>query len=147
MAVWFEGSGVIDCDIDRVKQSFEDLGQHFVGVVACMPGMTTVELVDHGADYVTIRTNEGLMKRTNISTNVETDRVVVEYDEEYEAGSRVSASTHFVDEFTTDESGVTHHVVVSDVEAPGLLGFFYRKFGSAKMGKAFLDSNKAHFEA
>ena len=69
-----------------------------------MPGMTLVELVDEGDDHVTIRTNEGLMRRTNITTVVEDDRVVVDYDEAYDAGSKVKMTSHFRDEFTT--SGV-----------------------------------------
>lgn len=147
MAIWFEGTGTIDCNIDRVKQSFEDLGEHYVAVVGHMPGMTTVELVEQGDDYVTIRTNEGLMKRANFSVDVDADRVAVEFDEEYDAGSRVTATSHFVEEFNTDQDGVTQHVIVSNVEMEGMLGFLYRKFGSSRMGKAFLNSNKAHLEA
>jgi len=42
--------------------------------------------------------------------------------------------------------GVTYRLVMSDVEAPGFLGFFYRRFGSAKTGNAFLAAHAAHFE-
>ena len=34
----------------------------------------------------------------------------------------------------------------SDVVAPRLLGFFYRRFGRSKMGNAFLTAHKAHLE-
>lgn len=67
-------------------------------------------------------------------------------DEEYQAGSRVSATSHFRNEFTTSGAGVVHRTVVSDVQASGLLGFFYRRFGSRSMGKAFLSSHKGHLE-
>jgi len=35
---------------------------------------------------------------------------------------------------------------MSDVEAPGFLGFFYQRFGSSKTGNAFLAAYKVHFE-
>jgi hypothetical protein len=51
-----------------------------------------------------------------------------------------------LDEFTTSENGVKDHTITGDVEAPGLLGFLYRKFGSSNTGNAFLTSYKAYFE-
>ncbi len=96
MSVWFDGSNEIDCTIQQVKDSLEDYGEHYVGVISLMPGLTTVELVEQGIDFVTIRTNEGLMKRSNISKQIEGDSVVVEFDEEYEAGSKVTAHSHFL---------------------------------------------------
>jgi hypothetical protein len=111
-----------------------------------MPGLTSVALVEQGNDFVTIRTNEGLMKRTNISKRIEAGSVVVEFDEEYQAGSMVTANSHYLDEFTTSGTGVKHRTVFSDVEAPGLLGFFYRNFGKSSIGKAVLNSYKTYFE-
>ncbi len=121
-------------------------GEHYVGVISLMPGLTSVELVEQGSDFVTIRTNEGLMKRTNISKLIEAESVVVEFDEEYQAGSMITTMSHFLDEFTTSNTGVKHRTVMSGVEAPGLLGFFYRNFGSSNIGNAFLTSYKAYFE-
>ena len=146
MAVWFEGSTEIDCTIQRVQQALDDPGGFYVEVTRLMPGLTSVELVEQGNDSVTIKTNEGLMTRTNISRRIEAESIVVEFDERYEAGSKVTATSHFTDEFTASETGVTHRLVMSDVEAPGLLGFFYRKFGSSKIGNAFLAAHKTHFE-
>ena len=146
MSVWFEGENDIDCSIQEVKHALENLGEHFVGVIGLMPGMTSVELVEQGADFVAIRTNEGLMKRTNISKHVESERVLMEFDEKYEAGSAVTTTSHFSDEFTASGTGVTHRVVMSDVDAPGFLGLFYRTFGSSKTGNAFLSAYKAYFE-
>ena len=60
----------------------------------------------------TRETNEGLMKRTNITERAEADRVVVEFDEVYEAGSKVTVTSHFSNEFTADGNGITHHVVI-----------------------------------
>ena len=146
MSVWFEGDGEIDCSIGRVKQALESHGELFVGIVSLMPGMTRVELVERGSDSVTISTNEGLMTRTNISKHTEAERVVIEFDEQYEAGSKITTTSHFSDEFTTSGTGVTHRVVMTDVVAPGFLGFFYRTFGSAKTGNAFLSAYQAYFE-
>lgn len=146
MSAWFEGDNEIDCDIRQLKDALEDHGEHYVGVISLMPGMTSVELVEQGTDFATIKTNEGLMRRTNISKRIDAERVVVEFDEEYEAGSKVKATSHFSDEFTTSETGVTHRLVMSDVEASGFLGFFYRTFGSSKTGNAFLTAYEAYFE-
>ena len=146
MSVWFEGSSEIDCDLGQVKRALENPGELYVGIVSLMPGLTSVELVEQGDDSVTIRTNEGLMKRTNIAKSVEADRVVVNFDESYEAGSKVTATTHFSEEFATVDTGVTYRLVMSDVEAPGFLGFFYQRFGSSKTGNAFLTAHKAHFK-
>lgn len=146
MSVWFEGENELECDIEDVKQSLEDLGAHFVGVVSCMPGMITVKLLDQTSDSVTIKTNEGVMERTNIAVHVEAERVVVELEEKYEAGSKVTTTSHFVDEFVTTATGTRHHTVISDVTAPGFLGFFYRRFGSSKMGNAFLAAHASNFK-
>ena len=146
MSVWFQSSRKIDCDIEQVKRALENPGELYVGIVSLMPGLTSVELVEQGPDSVTIRTNEGLMQRTNISKRIEADRVVVDFDERYEAGSKVTTTSHFTDEFTTSDTGVTYRLVISDVEAPGFLGFFYQRFGSSKTGNAFLAAYEAHLE-
>ena len=146
MSVWFEGESEIDCDLRRVKSALDNFGELYVGVVSLMPGMTSVELVEQGSDFVTIRTNEGLMKRTNISKHVESERVVVELDETYEAGSKVTATSHFLHEFVSSDTAVTHRLVMSDVAAPGFLGFFYRNLGSSKIGSAFLKAYQAYLE-
>lgn len=146
MAIWFEGSNEIGCNIEHVKHDLENPGEHYVGIIGLMPSLTSVELVEQGNDFVIIKTNEGLMKRTNISKRIEAQSVTMEFDEEYQAGSRITTKSHFLDEFTTSDSGVKHHTVISGVEAPGLLGFFYRTFGSSNTGNAFLTSYKTYFE-
>ena len=146
MSVWFEGSNEIECNIGQVKRALENQGEHYVGVISFMPGLTSVELVELGSDFVIIKTNEGLMKRTNISMLIEAESVVVEFDEEYQAGTKITTKSHFLDEFTSSDTGVKHRIVMTNVEAPGLLGFFYRKFGSSNTGGAFLKSYKIYFE-
>jgi hypothetical protein len=141
-----EGENDIDCSIQDVQHALENPGEHFVGVVGLMPGMTSVELVEQGPDFVAIRTNEGLMKRTNISKRIEGERRVDGVRREYQAGSAVTTTSHFSDEFSANGTGVTHRVVMSDVDAPGFLGFFYRTFGRSKTGNAFLTAYKAYFE-
>ncbi|MBZ0263580.1 hypothetical protein K8I28_02835 [bacterium] len=146
MSVWFEGSNEIDCNIQKVKLALENLGEHFTDVVSLMPGMKQVELVEDGKDFVTIKTNEGLMKRTNISRRIEEKSVAVEFDEEYRAGRMVSTHSHFIHEFNASSNGVSHGMVISNVAASGFLGFLYRKLGKSNMGKAFLKSYKTYFE-
>jgi carbon monoxide dehydrogenase subunit G len=147
MSVWFEGSNEIACNIQQVKDSLENYGEHTVGVIRLMPGLTSVELVEQGSDFVTIKTNEGLMRRTNISKRIESNSVVVELDEVYEAGSKITTKSHFLDEFTASGTGVKHRTVMSSVEASGVLGFFYRNLGKSSIGNAFLNSYKTYFES
>ena len=64
------------------------------------------------------------MKRTGISKLIETESVIVEFDEEYQAGSKTTTKSHFLDEFTASDTVIKHRTVMSDVEAPGFLGFF-----------------------
>lgn len=146
MSKWFEGTIEIECSIDQLITSFEDLGEHYLAIVNLMPGLTSVELVDQGQDFVIIRTNEGLMKRNNISKVVEADRLLVEFDEEYQAGSMGPVKTHYHHEFKTKGSGVEQRTVLSIVEAPGLMGFFYRTFAKSSIGNAVLNSYKTCFE-
>jgi len=59
---WFEGTNIIDCDIQELKHVVENHDKFYVGVVGFMKGLTDVELVEKGSDFVIIKTNEGLMK-------------------------------------------------------------------------------------
>ena len=146
MSAWFEGDNEIACSLDHVAQATDNIGEYFTGVVSLMPGLTSVALVEQHPDRVIITTNEGLMKRTNLSKRVEDGRVTIEFDEEYQAGSKVTVNSHATHQFTPTNNGVTHRLAVRDVTAPGLLGFFYRKFGSSKIGKALMTAEKAYLE-
>ncbi len=147
MASRFEGKGEIDCTIQQVEQALSDPGHLFVEVVSLMPGMSHVELKEQTGDSVTISTNEGVMTRSNIALDRDSGALTLEYDEKYEAGSRVTATTHFRETFTSTDSGVEHNLVMSDVDAPGFLGFLYSRFGVSNTGKAFLSATKTHLES
>ena len=144
--IWFEGSNELDCKIERVESSVNDLGEYFLGIISKMPSMTKVDLVEKGEDFVTLQTNEGLMKRTNISKKVEGDKIMLEFDEEYQAGMAITTKSHFLHEFEMKDNMVIHHITISNLEAPGFMGFFYRNFGSSTMGKAFLNAHKNFLE-
>ena len=147
MSVWFEGEAEVACSLDQVAEAIDNnIGEYFAGVVRHMPGLTSVDLVEEHANAVIITTNEGLMKRHNILTRAEDDRVTIEFDEEYQAGSKVTVNSHSLHQFVATDHGVTHHLVVRDVAAPGFLGFFYRKFGSSKIGQALLTAEKTYLE-
>lgn len=146
MKVWYDGEGDIASDLQQVQEAIADPGEYFVAVVGLMPGLTEVELVEQGEDFVTIRTNEGLMQRSNLTRQNDGGRVVVEFDEVYDASGRVTASSHYRDEFVAADAGVRNHLVISGVEAPGVLGFLYRNLGSKSIGKAVLEANRRFFE-
>jgi hypothetical protein len=130
----------------HVKRALENPGEPYVEIARRMPGLSSVELVEQGDNSVAIRTNECPMTRSNISKRIETDHVVVEFDERYEAGSKVTTTSHFSETYTMGDTGVTYRLVMSKVEAPGFLGFLYQRFGSSKTGNAFLLACKAHLE-
>ena len=146
MSVWFEGEIGLGCSVEEVRHAVEDHGEFFVEITRLMPGMYSVELIDQGTDHVTIKTNEGLMRRTNISKRIETGRIVMEFDEVYGGRANVTATSHYCQEFTASDTGVTHRLVMTDVEASGFLGFFYQKLGSSRIGKAVLEATKAYVE-
>ncbi len=101
--------------------------------------MTTVELIEQGKDYVTIKTNEGTMKRTNISVDTSEDKILVEFDEEY-ITSKITTNSHFVEKFEAKNDNIELNIEISNLVAPGFLGFFLRNFGSKNIGNGFLDS-------
>ncbi len=147
MNTWFEGENEIDCSLEAVQHVLANQGELHLELTRLMPGITDVELVEDDPTHVTIRTNEGLMQRTAITRRLDQEGAAVEFDEEYEAGSHVTATAHFLDEFTPRGSGVVHRLVITGVEAPGFLGFLYRHLGSRATGEAVLASWKTHLEA
>ena len=42
-----------------MKHALENPGEHDAGVIGLMPGLTSVELVEHGADFVTLKDQRG----------------------------------------------------------------------------------------
>ena len=42
-----------------------------------------------GDDWVTIKIDEGVMKRTNIVKRIETESVIIEFDDGYKAGKMI----------------------------------------------------------
>ena len=144
--IWFAGANELDCKIERVEKSLNNLGEYFVGIIGKMPSMTKVELVEQGDNFVTLQTNEGLMKRTNISKKVEGEIIVLEFDEEYQAGNTITTTSHFKDEFEKSNNIVIHRITISNLKATGIMGFFYRNFGSSSIGKAFLNAHKSFLE-
>ncbi len=146
MSVWFEGTSELHCTLEDVQQSLTNPGEHYLEVTRRMPGLTSVELVDQSHDSLAIKTNEGLMRRSNLTKRIKSGQLTVDFDEVYEAGSRITISSRFHDEFATSENGVTYRLVISDVQASGLGGFLYRRFGSSKIGKSLLAATRARFE-
>ncbi|MHA1948014.1 MAG: hypothetical protein ACXAC6_02895 [Candidatus Hodarchaeales archaeon] len=69
-SIWWEGSNEIDCNIQQIKLAFENYGEIMSGVTSLMLGLTSIDIVEQGSDFVTIKTNEGIMKRTNISKHI-----------------------------------------------------------------------------
>lgn len=143
--IWYQKSAMIGCNLDVINQSLNDLGEHYRKQISVYPGMITVELIEQGTDYVTIKTNEGLMKRTNISVVESGSKIVVEFDEEYST-SKLTTNSHFVEKFQDKNGNTELSIEISNLSAPGLLGFFLRNFGSKNIGNGFLDSYKKIFE-
>lgn len=145
MRPWFEGEGTLACDLETVATALESPGQFFVQTAGLMPGISEAQLVEEGDGFVTIRTNEGLMKRTGIL--VHTDPAIrIKFDEVYEAGSLATVTSHYLQEFVPVDAGVRHRLVISVLEAPGLLGLAYRWLASGNIGRAVLEAHRQHFD-
>lgn len=145
--MWFEGSVLVKCRIEDIELSSENMGEFLRGATSFMPGLKSVELVEQGTDNVIIKTNEGLMKRTNITKDSKPDRVVIEFDEEYQAGRMLTTTSHHSNEFTMTDKGLILKTVISDLNAPGVIGFLYKSFGSKNIGTGILESYKSYIES
>ena len=145
-SIWFEGKNKIRCNLKDVEKSLSNIGKHYTDVLSLMSGMKSVELIDQGSTFVTIKTNEGLMKRTNISIVNTAEKIIIQFDEEYKAGKTITTNSHFLEEFSIIDNIVILRIIISNLKAPGFLGFFYKNFGSKNIGNAFLDSYKKYFE-
>ena len=143
--IWFQKSITIDCNLEDVNRSVENLGEHYKRLISVYPGVTAVELIDQGNDFVTITTNEGTMKRTNISVNGFESKVIIELDEEY-ITSALTTNSHIVENFEIKDDKVELQILIRNHKAPGFLGFFLRNFGSKNIGNGFLDSYKKILE-
>ena len=58
--IWYQKSTRVVCNIEDISKSLSDIGKHYKELMSVYPGMTTVELIEQGKDYVTIKTSEGL---------------------------------------------------------------------------------------
>lgn len=147
MSIWYKSSEVVYCQLDTIKQEVESMGQFLVGVVKLMPGLTTVELEEATVDTVIIKTNEGLMNRSNIRINMDNDLLNIDFDESYQAGKMPTYLTHYKHVFKTKDDGVVHTCEISDVKAPGFMGFIYKNFAKRSIGSATMKAYKTHLEA
>ena len=143
--IWFQDTILIDCNVEDVNKSLSNIGKHYKQLISVYPGMTAVELIDQGKDYVTIKTNEGTMKRTNISVNTSENKIIIELDEEYITGT-ITTGSHIVEKFEGKDDKIELQIQISNHKAPGFLGFFLRNFGSKSIGNGFLDSYKKILE-
>lgn len=146
MSNWFKGYIEIQCTLSMVENSLENCGNHYLNVIKNMPGLKNVELVDEGDDFITIKTNEGIMKRTNISKTSEKDKITIKYDEEYDTGSMLTVKSHFIDNYKSSANNIVFETVISGVKTKGFMGLFYKLFGKSSIGNAFLSSCKTYLE-
>ena len=143
--IWFKEAILIDCNIEDVNKSLSNIGEHYKKLISVYPGMTAIELIDQGNDFVSIKTNEGTMKRTNISVNKSENKIIIELDEEY-ITSAITTTSHIVEKFEKKDNEMELQIEISNHKAPGFLGFFLRNFGSKNIGNGFLDSYKKILE-
>ena len=135
------------CEIQLVDEHSQDFGRLFVGLVTQMSGITKAELIRQDKQSVVIQTNEGEMTRSHISKQAVGDKIIIEFDEEYVAGKAITTRSHYLHEFVKNEDGFQHTITISDVKASGVLGFFYKMFGSNNIGKEVLKSVETFFGA
>lgn len=143
--IWFHNSTMIECKMEDINNSLSNIGNHYKELISVYPGMTSVDLIDQGKDYVTIKTNEGVMERTNISINRSDNKIIVELDEQY-ITSKITTSSHFVEIFEAKSDKIELSIEINNLTAPGFLGFFLRNFGSKNIGNGFLNSYRKSLE-
>ena len=143
--IWYQKSTMIACKIEDINKSLSDIGKHYGELVSVYPGMATVELIEQGKDFLTIKTNEGTMKRTNIAVDTSKDKILIQFDEEY-ITSKITTNSHFVEKFEAKNDNIVLNIEISNLIAPGILGFFLRNFGSKNIGNGFLDSYRKILE-
>jgi len=145
-SVWFDGSIQINCSFKKINDSFKNIGKSYSDITKLMPGINVAELVKQGDNFVTIKTNEGLMKRKNISKKIQENTIVIEFDEEYQAGKSITTRSHHLEEYIVNDSKINYRLIISNVTASGFLGLLYRIFGKKNIGNAILKSYKTYFE-
>ncbi len=145
-SIWFNATIRINCDINTIKKSLDNTGEHFKAIVSLMPGISSVELIEQGLTHVILKTNEGLMNRSNISLETGDHKITLRYDEEYKAGKTITARSNFTEEYTEVDSSISFRIIISDLKARGFVGFFYKNFGSKNIGNAFLSAYQKFFE-
>ena len=86
------------------------------------------------------------MKRTNISKRIEADRVVVEFDEEYQAGRMLTTEAHFTDEFTKERHRGHASHCDKQPEGPWDSRLLLSDLRPGKYGACLLGFDKSYFE-
>jgi uncharacterized protein YerC len=145
-SVWFDGSIQINCSLKKINDSFKNIGKSYTEITKLMSGINMAKLVKQGDNFVTIQTNEGIMKRKNISKKIQENTIVIEFDEEYQAGKSTTTISHHLEEYAVKDSKINYHLIISDVTASGFLGLLYRIFGKKNIGNAILKSYKTYLE-
>ena len=108
--IWFDGSKEINTSLPEIENSLDDIGQFVLDVINLMPSMTSVKIIEQGHDFVTLETNEGIMNRTNISIEIAKEKIVIEFDEKYQAGKTITTNSHFIHEFKSTKNSVNHRI-------------------------------------
>ena len=147
MSHWFEGSISVDCSYDHVISSFAHIGLHYKRQVDFMPGVHDVTLVESSSSRFEVKTNEGRMIRENITIKINKQSVEVTFRETYRAGSMMTATSNFVETYTSVNNAVEYALVIESVKTSGVLGFFYRNFGKKNIGNAVLKAGKNALES
>ncbi len=73
-------------------------------------------------------------------------KISIKFNEEYKAGKTITTNSQFLEEFSTKDHIVNQRITIINLNAPGIMGFFYRNFRSKNIGNAFLDAYKKYLE-
>ena len=144
--IWFKGSCKINCSIQTVQDSLNNIGEHYEQVIRLMPGISECDLIKETSDTISIKTNEGVMSRSNIIIKKNDTWIDIEYHKEYTAGKTMTSKSQINERFEIDDNCTSYHLTISNVKASGILGFFYRLFGKNNIGKALMNSHKTYLE-
>lgn len=146
MKIWFSGSAPIAASLSQIYNALAQFGKHHTDTVSKMPGMLSVELQEETSDSITIKTNEGIMKRYNMVLEQGDSFVRMTFIEHYHAGKVTDTTCHYDLTFTQEADQVVLTATLSDLNASGFMGWLYKTFGSKNIGKAVLQTYASYFE-
>jgi hypothetical protein len=111
MKIWFTGNTTLQCSFEKIKTETKQINLFITSIVGRMPGITSVEIMAEDIGFVKIKTNEGVLTRTNIVVSSDHSTITISSNEHYIAGKMIQVEADFKEAFHIDETGnIKYHL-------------------------------------